>query len=114
MPVFIKKHHQGEYVFDFSWAETLERYGRNYYSRLVTSVPFTPSPARRIWVAQGKSLTASLYQTLLQAIDELAEPLSASTWHGLFFPKMSEAVAKCAQSLRAAAVSFMAKSQSAG
>ena len=36
MPVFIKKHHQGEYVFDFSWAEAFERYGRNYYPRSVS------------------------------------------------------------------------------
>ena len=93
MPVFIKKHHQGEYVFDFSWAEAFERYGRNYYPRLVTSVPFTPVTGERIWVAQGKSLTAPLYQTLLQAIDELASRYQASTWHGLFFsPKDVQAL----------------------
>lgn len=85
MPVFIKNHHQGEYVFDFSWAEAFERYGRNYYPRLVTSVPFTPVTGERIWVAQGESLNTAIYQTILQAIDELAQRCQAATWHGLFF-----------------------------
>ena len=89
MPVFIKNHHQGEYVFDFSWAEAFERYGRHYYPRLVTSVPFTPVTGERIWVAQGQSLTQEIYQTLLQAIDDVAKRYQASTWHGLFFSPQS-------------------------
>ena len=39
MPVFIKAHHRGEFVFDYAWAEAYSRYGIDYYPRLVTSVP---------------------------------------------------------------------------
>src|SRR5699024_5172328 len=42
LPLFIKGHHQGEYVFDHAWADAYARYGVDYYPRLVTSVPYTP------------------------------------------------------------------------
>ena len=29
MPVFVKDHHQGEYVFDYAWAEAYSRYGQD-------------------------------------------------------------------------------------
>lgn len=87
MPVFVKDHHQGEYVFDHAWAEAFGRYRLDYYPRLVTSVPFTPVTGARVWLAQGEILTPALWQVLTQAIDQLAIPLKASTWHGLFLPR---------------------------
>ena len=86
MPVFVKDHHQGEYVFDYAWAEAYSRYGQDYYPRLVTSVPFTPVTGGRVWLAQGQTLTAELWQALNQAVDHLAKQVNASTWHGLFLP----------------------------
>lgn len=93
MPVFIKHHHQGEYVFDYAWAEAYERYGQNYYPRLVTSVPFTPVTGERVWLAQGAVLTHELWDALCQGVDTLAERVKASTWHGLFVPLAIKATA---------------------
>ena len=86
MPVFVKGHHQGEYVFDYAWAEAFHRYGVDYYPRLVTSVPYTPVTGQRIWLAEGVSLTNTIWQTLLAGVDDLAKQINASSWHGLFMP----------------------------
>lgn len=87
LPLFIKDHHQGEYVFDHAWAEAYYRYGKEYYPRLVTSVPFTPVTGERIWLAKDVTLTDQMWQAFNQAIDQVATQIKASTWHGLFLPK---------------------------
>ena len=43
VPVYLKSHSQGEYVFDHSWAHAYERAGGEYYPKLQSSVPFTPA-----------------------------------------------------------------------
>ncbi len=47
MPLYVKSHSQGEYIFDHGWAEALERAGRRYYPKLQVAVPFTPATGRR-------------------------------------------------------------------
>ncbi|MFM7444468.1 MAG: GNAT family N-acetyltransferase, partial [Tabrizicola sp.] len=47
LPLFIKSHSQGEYIFDHSWAEALDRAGGRYYPKLQVAVPFTPVPGPR-------------------------------------------------------------------
>ena len=39
LPLYARSHSQGEYVFDFNWAEAYQRHGLAYYPKLVTSVP---------------------------------------------------------------------------
>ena len=48
MPLYIKTHSYGEYVFDWAWADAYHRNGLRYYPKLVSAVPFTPVPGRRI------------------------------------------------------------------
>lgn len=84
MPVFIKGHHQGEFVFDHAWADAYARYGVDYYPRLVTSVPFTPITGQRLWLAEGAKLSGDILQTALAGVDNIAKQINASSWHGLF------------------------------
>jgi predicted N-acyltransferase len=42
MPLYLKSHSQGEYVFDHSWADAYERAGGRYYPKLQCSAPFSP------------------------------------------------------------------------
>jgi len=84
MPVFIKGHHRGEFVFDHSWAEAYARYGVDYYPRLVTSVPYTPITGQRLWVAKGQTLNEDILKTAIAGIDDIAQQVGASSWHGLF------------------------------
>lgn len=94
LPIFIKDHHQGEYVFDHAWADAYYRYGADYYPRLVTSVPFTPVTGERFWRVKGQALNPQIWETAQTAIKILAEQIKASSWHGLFFDKTSVNLAK--------------------
>src|ERR1700688_1225621 len=48
MPLYVKAHSYGEYVFDWSWADAYRRHGRRYYPKLVCAVPFTPATGPRL------------------------------------------------------------------
>ena len=48
MPLYLKSHSYGEYVFDHAWAEALERAGGDYYPKLQGAVPFTPVTGKRL------------------------------------------------------------------
>lgn len=98
MPVFVKGHHQGEFVFDYAWAEAYARYGLDYYPRLVTSSPYTPITGERLWVAVGEQLTADILGVVMAGVDDLAQQVSASSWHGLFVTAELAALAASTQS----------------
>ena len=51
IPCFRKDHSYGEYVFDWSWAEAYQRYGLEYYPKLLWAVPFTPYAQSNIYPA---------------------------------------------------------------
>ena len=42
-PAYAKEHSEGEFVFDWGWAEASERAGARYYPKLIFAVPFTPA-----------------------------------------------------------------------
>ena len=42
MPLYLKNHSQGEYIFDYGWADAFHHAGGNYYPKLLCAVPFTP------------------------------------------------------------------------
>ena len=50
VPLYVKAHSYGEYVFDWAWAEAYERAGGQYYPKLQSAVPFSPVPGPRLLV----------------------------------------------------------------
>jgi len=50
MPLYLKSHSQGEYVFDHVWADAYERAGGRYYPKLLSAAPFTPATGPRLLV----------------------------------------------------------------
>jgi predicted N-acyltransferase len=50
MPLYLKSHSQGEYIFDHAWADAYERAGGRYYPKLVSAAPFTPATGARLLV----------------------------------------------------------------
>ncbi len=48
LPLYIKYHSWGEYVFDHAWADAYEHYKIPYYPKLVNAVPFTPVPCNKL------------------------------------------------------------------
>lgn len=93
LPLFLKSHSMGEYVFDHGWANALERAGGHYYPKLQGSVPFTPATAAKLLVPSGDLETQS---ALLSTAQQLAARLDASSVHLTFVP---EAEANLAGSL---------------
>ncbi len=51
MPLYLKSHSRGEYVFDYAWARAFERHGLAYYPKLLSAIPFTPVPGPRLLAA---------------------------------------------------------------
>ena len=79
MPLYLKSHSWGEFVFDFAWADAFHHAGLRYYPRLVSAVPFTPATGPRLLASDAASRSA-----LLAAARNLIEPLGASSLHVLF------------------------------
>jgi len=48
MPLYLKNHSYGEYVFDWAWANAYERSGLSYYPKLLSAIPFTPITSERL------------------------------------------------------------------
>lgn len=93
MPLFLKSHSMGEYVFDHGWAHAYERAGGHYYPKLQSSVPFTPVTAPKLLVP---SVSLEMQAHLLAAAQQLAIERGASSVHATFVPE-DEAQAVAAQ-----------------
>ncbi len=57
-PLYVKTHSEGEFVFDWGWADAAERAGLRYYPKLLVGVPFTPVSGARFLVAPGEDREA--------------------------------------------------------
>ncbi|QTC88949.1 GNAT family N-acetyltransferase [Brevundimonas pondensis] len=80
MPLYLKGHSQGEYVFDHSWADAYQRAGGRYYPKLLGAVPFTPATGPRFLNAPGTD-AATVREALLQGAQTLVERLGVSSLH---------------------------------
>jgi len=85
MPLYLKAHSYGEYVFDWDWADAYRRFGHRYYPKLLCAVPFTPITGKRLLAKtpEQKSL-------MLSAALEFTRQSGASSLHCLF-PQDAEA-----------------------
>ncbi|HEY0104712.1 MAG TPA: GNAT family N-acetyltransferase [Rhizomicrobium sp.] len=92
LPTYLKNHSQGEYVFDSSWADALERAGGDYYPKLQASVPFTPVTGRRFLVASGVDPDA-IREALLATGAAAVKELGASSLHITFLTQEEWAAA---------------------
>lgn len=86
MPCYLKSHSQGEYVFDYGWADAFERAGGRYYPKLQVSVPFTPVTGRRLLVPDVDD-AADRERYLLNAAATLLDRYKASSLHLTFLTK---------------------------
>lgn len=79
MPLYVKTHSRGEYVFDWAWADAYERHGLAYYPKLLCAVPFTPVMGPRI-LAESPAVEQALAAQVL----DVARESNASSLHCLF------------------------------
>ncbi len=83
VPLYLKYHSWGEFVFDFAWAEAYQRHGLPYYPKLVAAVPYTPISGPRLLIAPDADHSA-VSAALLAAVERHAEQLGVSSTHWLF------------------------------
>jgi uncharacterized protein len=90
MPLYLKTHSQGEFVFDWGWAEAYQRHGLDYYPKLVSAIPFTPATGPRVLVDGAQADGERIVEALAAAAQALARDVDASSVHWLF-PRPEEA-----------------------
>jgi hypothetical protein len=79
MPAYGKSHSHGEYVFDHGWADAWGRAGGAYYPKLLSAVPFTPVPGRRLLTR-----TPDLAASLIAGAEALVRQNGLSSGHATF------------------------------
>jgi predicted N-acyltransferase len=86
MPCYLKSHSNGEYVFDWGWADAYERAGGKYYPKLQVSVPFTPVTGPRLLARPGPGETERK-QLLAAGLIEMCRRGGISSAHLTFLPE---------------------------
>ena len=84
LPLFIKHHSYGEYIFDWAWANAYEHHGLAYYPKLVVAVPFTPVNGHRILCHPQANNVTDIQNKLIESMLVLGRELDVSSIHCLF------------------------------
>src|SRR5476649_743412 len=86
LPLYVKSHSYGEYVFDWAWADAYQRNGLDYYPKLLSAIPFTPVTGGRL-LARDDAARAALVQLLCSQ----QEAAGMSSTHVLYPPQAQAA-----------------------
>lgn len=78
MPLYLKHHSSGEYVFDAGWAQAYQQHGLSYYPKLLCAAPFSPVTGPRLLGAHSAA------PALAQGATKLAQDHGLSSAHCLF------------------------------
>ncbi len=91
-PLYAKGHSQGEYIFDYNWANAYTQVGGSYYPKLQVAVPFTPATGRRLLARPGFEETGRA--ALLQGAVRLTTANRLSSLHVTFCTETEAQVAR--------------------
>jgi predicted N-acyltransferase len=83
LPLYLKSHSYGEYVFDWSWADAWRSSGLEYYPKLVSAMPFTPATGPRLSHLPALDPDRA-WSATVQAVTDFAKRQQLSSWHILF------------------------------
>ncbi len=89
MPMYLKEHSAGEYVFDHGWADAFHRAGGRYYPKLQVSVPFTPATGPRLLISPNVDKPEIARKALILKAIEHCQNMGASSLH-ITFPTREE------------------------
>ena len=82
MPLYVKSHSYGEYVFDHSWANAWHRAGGDYYPKAQSAIPFSPVPGNRLMVDSDQPDLA--FSALADGAIRATEAMGLSSLHITF------------------------------
>jgi len=88
MPLYLKQHSYGEFVFDWSWAQAYEQHGMQYYPKALCAIPFTPVQGPRLLCGSSED-APQIRATLLTGLKSIVNQNKLSSAH-ILFPEQSE------------------------
>ena len=88
VPLYLKQHSYGEFVFDWSWAQAYEQQGLNYYPKMLCAIPFTPVQGPRLLYCSQQNESA-IKSILINGLKSLVSDNQLSSAH-ILFPLESE------------------------
>ncbi len=98
VPQYLKSHSWGEFIFDWSWAQSYARAGLEYYPKLLSAIPFTPVTGPRLLVAPGAP--AELREALARLLLATARQGNVSGVHVNFTTEEDQAALEDAGFMR--------------
>lgn len=98
MPLYLKAHSYGEYVFDWAWADAYQRNGLNYYPKLLSAIPFTPASGPRLALADGID-PQPMFEVVSEFLSQACLTHHWSGWHCLFYPAQQQPLWRPQQTL---------------
>ncbi|XP_021891626.1 uncharacterized protein LOC110809945 isoform X3 [Carica papaya] len=88
VPLYLKSHSNGEFVFDYSWADAYYSFGARYYPKFQCCVPFTPVTGPRILI-RNTSFKDQLFDVIVSSLKDLTAKARVSSLH-ITFPSETE------------------------
>ena len=83
MPLYLKNHSYGEFVFDWAWAQAYEQNNMSYYPKALSAIPFTPVRGPRV-LALGAANKIVIQEMLIASLKALTSQNGLSSAHVLF------------------------------
>ncbi|MGB0987892.1 MAG: GNAT family N-acetyltransferase [Pseudoalteromonas spongiae] len=85
MPLFVKLHSFGEYIFDWAWAEAYQKHQLEYYPKLLSASPFTPVAGERLLInKQYQDQSDEIFTIVSEQLKALANRFNAQMVQQLF------------------------------
>jgi hypothetical protein len=104
LPLYARHHWYGDFAMDYGWGGAWQQLGLDYFPKLVTGVPFTPSPGPRLLVAEDAG--PEVAGALVQAAIDLTATTGASNWQCLFVREQERALLEAAGLLLRRGIQF--------
>jgi predicted N-acyltransferase len=79
MPLYLKSHSYGEYVFDWAWADAYQRSGLDYYPKILSAIPFSPITSARLLSSDDEAK-----MLMIEALENTMQQHKLSSAHVLF------------------------------
>lgn len=81
LPLYLKGHSHGDFIYDWSWKQVWERFGHRYYPRAVSGLPYTPVSGPRLLTAAEGADGAAVKEALIKAAQGIVAENGLSSWH---------------------------------
>ncbi|WP_394176031.1 GNAT family N-acetyltransferase [Thalassotalea litorea] len=88
MPIYLKMHSYGEYMFDWNWAAAYQQQQISYYPKLLSAIPFTPVTGQRLAIVPNLKVSAAdIIKGIKATLNQQLQRFDASNFQCLFNDK---------------------------